>query len=241
MRTARVATKPMLRSRPVTHEALVNRLLRCTDCERLTRYRENVPARRSLGESRYWRRAVPGFGDPDAWLLIIGLAPAAHGGNRTGRVFTGDKSGEFLVESLYRTGFANQPISVCRGDGLAYTGCYLTAAVKCAPPSDRPTREEFANCRCYLRSEIELLTGVTHVLALGEMAFRAYIDALRENGLQVGQVRFSHGAAFVVGRTRLFASYHPSPRNTYTRRLTMQMMIGLLNTIKADKGGEREV
>jgi uracil-DNA glycosylase family 4 len=223
----------------ITHEGLARELTGCVRCERLVRYRESVTPRRSFRNAEYWRRPVPGFGDPDAWLMIVGLAPAAHGGNRTGRVFTGDESGRFLAKSLYLTGFANQPVSVDRDDGLVYAGCYVTAAVKCAPPSDRPTREEFTNCREYLRKEIELLTGVTHVLALGQMAFHAYLETLREDGLALRGARFSHGASFVLGKTRLYASYHPSPRNTHTGKLTTQMLVRLLNRIRKEK--ERSV
>jgi uracil-DNA glycosylase family 4 len=228
-----------LKVKCITREGLTRELTRCTRCGRLVRYIETVTPRRSFANAEYWRKPVPGFGDPDAWLMIVGLAPAAHGGNRTGRVFTGDESGRFLAKSLYLTGFANQPFSLQRDDGLLYTGCYVTAAVKCAPPSDRPTREEFVNCRGYLRKEIELLTRVTHVLALGQLAFRAYIETTRGNGAALRGLRFTHGASFVLGKRTLYASYHPSPRNTHTGRLTTQMLVSLLNRIKKDR--ERRV
>src|SRR5712691_1264065 len=150
-----------------TIEELNRKVTECRICERLTRYRELVPPRKSFAGSAYWRKPVPSFGDPDAWLMIVGLAPAAHGGNRTGRVFTGDESGRFLVEALHATGFANQPVSISRDDGLVLTGCYIMAAVKCVPPDNKPAPHEFANCRGYLVNEMKLLTRATHVLTLG--------------------------------------------------------------------------
>jgi uracil-DNA glycosylase family 4 len=150
-------------------------VITCRECTRLVRYREGVPPKPRYRNSTYWRKPVPGFGDSKASLVIIGLAPAAHGGNRTGRVFSGDESGRFLVRALHKAGFANQPYSESRGDGLRYQGCYLTAAVKCSPPQDRPSKEEFANCSRYLRGELHLLSGASGVLVLGQLAFRAFL------------------------------------------------------------------
>lgn len=181
----------------------------------------------------YWGKPVPGFGDPNARLLVIGLAPAASGALRTGRIFTGDASSRFLVSALYKTGFANQPISESRDDGLLYTGCYVTAAVRCAPPGDRPTPEEFANCAPYLEAELGLLKETRAVLALGGVAFRSVLQVEKKNGSTVSGMKFAHGAAFPLpgGRT-LYASYHPSPRNTNTGKLTQDMLVKVLEKIR---------
>jgi uracil-DNA glycosylase family 4 len=179
---------------------------------------------------------VPGFGDLGAWLLIIGLAPAADGGNRTGRVFTGDESGRFLVAALYKTGFANQPTSVSRDDGLSFEGCFITAAVKCVPPENRPSREEFRNCARYLETEIKMLARVTTILALGSKAFDAFIEYARKNRLVKRAPKFSHGVKCKIGkRWTLYGSYHPSPRNTYTGKLTPIMLEQLLQRIKRNR------
>jgi uracil-DNA glycosylase family 4 len=173
----------------------------------------------------YWGKPVPGFGDPQARLLVIGLAPAAHGGNRTGRVFTGDRSGDWLYGALYEAGFANQPTAVHKDDGLELHGCYITAAVHCAPPDNKPLPEEFAACRPYLLQELTLLKQVRVVVALGQIAFAAYLTARRELGLSVPSPtpRFSHGCSYTLGGISLFGSYHPSQQNTFTGRLTREM------------------
>ena len=178
---------------------------------------------------------MPGFGDLDGRLLIIGLAPARTGALRTGRIFTGDASARFLVRALHSAGFANQPVSESRGDGLVYTDCYLTAAVKCAPPGDRPTPAEFRNCSQYLDGEISIMKNLSSVLALGAMAFRAYVDHLSRRGVGVRGIKFSHGAVFRFdGRPSLYASYHPSPRNTNTGVLTQGMLVRVLRRIRSD-------
>ncbi|MDV3276900.1 MAG: uracil-DNA glycosylase [Nitrososphaerales archaeon] len=206
----------------------------CRACPRLVRFREGVAPRAAFRGERYWRRPVPGFGDPEAELVVVGLAPAAHGGNRTGRVFTGDGSGRFLVKALCAAGFANQSVSESRDDGLVYTKCYVTAAVKCAPPGDRPTGAEFANCSGYLDAELALLKRAKVVLALGSMAFRAVVDSERKKGRDVSGMRFIHGASYpLAGGRRLYAGYHPSPRNTNTGKLTGAMLVSLLQRIKA--------
>ena len=175
-----------------------------------------------------------GFGDIDGRLLVLGLAPAAHGGNRTGRVFTGDSSGRFLVRALHKAGFANQPISERIEDGLVYSDCYVTAAVKCAPPGDRPTPQEFANCARFLDAEIGLMRNLQAVLALGSLAFTAYMGYLRRHHADAGRAIFKHGSVhrFPQGPS-LWASYHPSPRNTNTGKLTMEMLVGVLEKIRA--------
>jgi uracil-DNA glycosylase len=178
---------------------------------------------------------VPGFGDMEGRLLVLGLAPAAHGGNRTGRVFTGDHSGRFLVRALYSTGFADRPYSESIGDGLTYTDCYVTAAVKCAPPGDRPSPEEFSNCSSFLDEEIRLMPNLKVVLTLGALSFRAYLAHLRRGGVKVRGLGFEHGSRFRFpeGPT-VYASYHPSPRNTNTGVLSHGMLVSLLKRIRKE-------
>jgi uracil-DNA glycosylase family 4 len=216
---------------------LNGKVITCRLCARLAIYREELPPRRAFAESPYWRRPVPSFGDPDAWLLIVGLAPAAHGGNRTGRVFTGDESGRFLIDVLHSTGFANQPTSTDVDDGLVFKQCYVVASVRCAPPDNKPTAQEFENCREYLVDEMRLLSNVTHVLALGKMAFDAYLGAATQSGAHFfGDPAFGHGRSYrgTTGVT-LYSSYHPSPRNTYTGKLTRKMLVELFERIKKER------
>lgn len=198
-------------------------------------FRESVPVRASYSNQEYWRKPVPGFGDLGGGLLVLGLAPAAQGGNRTGRIFTGDASSRFLVKALHATGFANKPLSESVDDGLVYSGCYLTAAVKCAPPGDRPSVEEFANCREYLDSEIGLMKNLKAILALGALAFGAYLETLERNSVEADGAKFIHGKKYAFeGFPTLYCSYHPSPRNTNTGRLTMPMLVSVLERIKSD-------
>ena len=165
-------------------ERLNREVVGCRRCPRLVAWREQVARekRAAFRDQDYWGRPVPGFGDPAARLLVLGLAPAAHGGNRTGRIFTGDRSGDWLFGSLWRTGFANQPTSVARGDGLALRDCYITAPVKCAPPDNKPSPEEFERCRPYVRDELRLLQNVRVVVSLGKIAFDHYLKVCREEG-----------------------------------------------------------
>lgn len=202
----------------------------CQRCPRLVSYREAVARakRRSFWEQSYWGHPVPGFGDPRARLLIVGLAPAAHGANRTGRPFTGDGphgAGDFLLGSLHRAGLANQPFSHDREDGLELHGAYLTAVVRCAPPGNRPTRGEVAACLPYLVEELGILTEVRVILALGRIAFDGCGRALRALGAEGRLPRFAHGASSApgAGLPTLVASYHPSRQNTQTGRLTVAM------------------
>ena len=224
----------LYRSLPEVADALYE----CRLCPRLARYREEVPARKSFRSDEYWRRPVPGFGDPEARLVVIGLAPAAHGGNRTGRVFTGDKSGSFLVKALYEAGFASQPTSERRDDGLAYTDCYLTAAVKCVPPQDKPTAEEFGNCSRWLGAELRLLTNARVVVALGNGAFDAYLRYARGRGAATRGMAFGHGKRYALGvAPPVFASFHPSPRNTNTGKLSEEMLVSLFRRVREELGG----
>jgi uracil-DNA glycosylase family 4 len=182
--------------------------------------------RAAFGGETYWGRPLPGFGDPHARLVIVGLAPAAHGGNRTGRIFTGDRSGDWLFASLHRVGFANQPLSVRPGDGLRLHDAYISAAVKCAPPANKPTPRERDRCLPYLVRELELLTNVRVVVALGAFAWDAVLRAKRRDpsGGRVAKPRFGHCARADLGRVTLIGSYHPSQQNTFTGKLTEQML-----------------
>jgi uracil-DNA glycosylase family 4 len=200
----------------------------CRHCPRLVAYREQTARNkvRRYREATYWGKPLPGFGDPAAALLIVGLAPAAHGGNRTGRMFTGDRSGEFLFRALYAAGFANQPDCSQRDDGLRLLNCYITAAVRCAPPANKPTSDELDACRSFLVREILLLDRVRVVVALGRIGFDAVLAAWAESGrrLPAKRPRFSHAAEVELpGGVRLLASYHPSQRNTQTGLLTASM------------------
>jgi uracil-DNA glycosylase family 4 len=202
----------------------------------LVAYREQVAQakRKGFEDWEYWGRPVPGHGDPNARLVIIGLAPAAHGANRTGRMFTGDASARFLMRVLHQAGFASQPTSEHRQDGLALRDIYLTAALRCAPPKDRPLGDELANCSPYLEQELRLLSHVKVVLALGHVAFRAALQGLtRIYGVE-GQHRFAHKHVYQLGSgaPRLVASYHPSPRNTLTGKLQEKDLIQLLQKIQ---------
>jgi uracil-DNA glycosylase family 4 len=217
-------------------------IIRCRKCPRLVRYREKVALekRRSFLGCDYWGRPVPGFGDPRAKLLILGLAPAAHGGNRTGRVFTGDRSGDFLYKALYETGFANQPTSMHRGDGLKLKNAYVAAAVRCAPPANKPLPSEMANCLPYFEEELALIRPRA-ILALGSIAMRTYLGVLkaRKQIKVFAAYPFRHGASYGLGDglARLFVSFHPSQQNTFTGKLTESMMADVLLGIREFLGG----
>jgi uracil-DNA glycosylase len=224
-------------------ERLRETVIACRKCPRLVRYREEVARtkRRAFRDCAYWGRPVPGFGDPHARLLIVGLAPAAHGGNRTGRAFTGDRSGDFLYARLYEAGFANQPTSVDLHDGLKLRNAYISAAARCAPPDNRPLPEELRNCAGYLEEEFAILRPRA-VLALGAIAFHAYLRLLVK-GKRIDSsapYRFSHGAEFKLpgGLPHLFASYHPSQQNTQTGRLTPAMFDAVLRHIRRVLAGD---
>lgn len=205
---------------------LNDEIITCRACPRLAAWREEVARskRRAYRDWDYWGRPVPGFGDPAARLLIVGLAPGAHGANRTGRMFSGDSSGQTLYGSLYRTGFANQPHSSQRGDGLALADAFITAVARCAPPGNRPTAEELAACRPFLEREWALLGGVEVVVALGQLAFEGCLRLLRDHGYEVPRLKFGHGAHYPLGGLHLLAAYHPSQQNTQTGRLTPAML-----------------
>jgi uracil-DNA glycosylase family 4 len=222
---------------------LNGRIVACRKCPRLVRWREKVARekRRAFRDWEYWGQPAPGFGDPRAELLVLGLAPAAHGTNRTGRMFTGDRSGDFLYLRLFEAGFANQPTSVSRDDGLRLRNCYITAALRCCPPGNEPTPEEQANCRPFLEEEFRLLPRMRAVLALGQIAHRAFLSLLKDAGRieSLAAYPFAHGAWYDVPHPeasrralRLFDSYHPSQQNTQTGRLTPAMFRRVLRAIQ---------
>lgn len=214
---------------------LAEEVVGCERCPRLRRYCEEVARvkRRAYRDQDYWGKPVPAFGDPRARLLILGLAPGAHGSNRTGRMFTGDRSGEYLYRALFETGFASQPESRAIGDGLELEDAYITAAVRCAPPDNKPAPAEFARCRPYLERELDLLKHVRVVVALGKLAADAYLGILRDRGVirSRAQFPFGHGREHIIGanhidvnRPILLCSYHPSQQNTSTGKLTFDML-----------------
>lgn len=217
--------------------ALNEEIEACRKCPRLVEYREEVARkkRRAFREWTYWGKPVPGFGDPRAELLILGLAPAAHGGNRTGRVFTGDRSGDFLYAALFKAGFANQPTSVRRDDGLQLKNAYVAATVRCAPPANKPLPSEIGHCRGYLVRELDILRPHA-VLALGKIAWDAYLEIQKQRGLIASRAvfPFAHGAeAHLPGDgAKLFGVYHPSQQNTQTGRLTPAMYGQILRRIQ---------
>jgi uracil-DNA glycosylase family 4 len=217
--------------------ALQNTIIRCDKCPRLVRWREDVARAKAprFSEENYWGKPVPSFGDPNARLLIVGLAPAAHGGNRTGRMFTGDRSGDWLYRALHKFGFASQAGSVSREDGLELRDCYITASARCAPPQNKLLRKELHNCRPYLLKEIQLLNEVQVVVALGKVAFDTVFDAFRELELTSLPKRpvFGHDKEYRLNeRQILIASFHPSQQNTFTGKLTEKMFDGVFERAK---------
>ena len=221
-------------------ERVRDEIVVCRKCSRLVAWRERV-AREKVGRFMdwdYWGRPVPGYGDPRARVLILGLAPAAHGGNRTGRIFTGDRSGDFLFASLHRTGFANQPTSVSRDDGLKLHDAYVAAVNRCAPPANKPTPDERRNCLPYLEREIELLGRLRVIVALGQFAWDGALLALRSNGYSVRpKPRFGHLAEATVGPLTLLGCFHPSQQNTFTGKLTPEMLDQVFERARALAAG----
>jgi uracil-DNA glycosylase len=211
---------------------LNERVISCRRCPRLVRWREQVARekRAAYRNETYWGQPITGFGDPRGRLLICGLAPAAHGGNRTGRIFTGDRSGDWLFAALYRAGFANQPTSTHRHDGLKLKDCYITACVRCPPPGNQPTPQERDNCLPYLVEELGLLGRVRVIVCLGSFAWDGACRALAARGFTIRpRPRFSHGAEATVGPYTLIGSYHPSQQNTFTGKLTVAMFDAIFN------------
>ena len=218
-------------------QQLQKEVIRCTKCPRLIAWCEQVATqkvKRFAGED-YWGKPLPSFGDPNARLLLVGLAPAAHGGTRTGRMFTGDRSGDWLFEALYDFQFANQPEASSRNDGLTLRDCYITATLRCAPPQNKPTAEEMRNCSDYLHQEFMLLKGVRVIVALGKIGFDAALKALRATGENDPKSRpkFGHGHEFQMNsRLTLIASYHPSQQNTFTGKLTKPMFHQIFQRVR---------
>ncbi len=208
--------------------ALEREITSCRRCPRLVAWREEVARvkRAAFAGERYWGRPLPGFGDPAARVIVLGLAPAAHGGNRTGRVFTGDRSGDWLFAALWRAGFANQPVSRARDDGLTLSNCWVAAAVRCAPPANKPTPVERDTCLPYLVRELELLAEATVIVCLGSFAWDAALRTLAAGGsvLPRPRPRFGHGVQAQVDRYALLGCFHPSQQNTFTGKLTEPML-----------------
>ena len=213
--------------------SLAATIIACRKCPRLVRYREQVARikKREFKLWEYWGKPLPGFGDPEAELVILGLAPAAHGGNRTGRMFTGDSSGQWLMRALHRAGFASQPTSEHRDDGLTLRNAFITATVRCAPPDNKPTRKEIANCSGYLRQELALLRRARVVVTLGQIAYSTFLTLAQQYGVALPRPRprFRHGAVYRLSAMPpipplVIASYHPSRQNTQTGRLTEAML-----------------
>ncbi|HUX67986.1 MAG TPA: uracil-DNA glycosylase [Terriglobales bacterium] len=220
-------------------EGLAGEVEACRRCPRLVAWSAAVcrEKRKAFATEEYWGRPVPGFGDPGARLLLVGLAPAAHGAHRTGRMFTGDRSGDFLYAALHRAGYASSPLSRDRNDGLELRDAYITAAVRCAPPENRPTPAELAACRPYLERELELLRRLRVLVTLGGLAHAQLLAAV---GARRAQYPFAHGAEYALQGWRLLACYHPSQQNTFTGRLTPAMLDAVLARAKAVAGGERD-
>jgi uracil-DNA glycosylase family 4 len=207
-------------------------IIDCRRCPRLVAWREDVARtkRAAFRDEEYWGRPIPGYGDPDARVMVLGLAPAAHGGNRTGRIFTGDRSGDWLFAALYRVGMANQPVSRSRDDGLRLIDCWVCAAVRCAPPANKPTPAERDNCLPYAARELDLLPHVEVIVCLGAFAWDAALRLLRLRGDPPPRPRprFGHGAETQIGALTLLGCYHPSQQNTFTGKLTEPMIDAVL-------------
>ena len=209
------------------------KVIECSRCPRLSQYIKQIgqeKVKRFISEE-YWARPLPSWGDPNARLLIVGLAPAAHGGNRTGRMFTGDGSGDWLARAMYQSGFANMPTSRSKDDGLMLKDAYITAAIRCAPPDNKPLTIELMNCSQYLVSELQILKNIKVILMLGKIGFDAYCRAA---GLR--KIRFSHGASYEINGKMLLASYHPSRQNTNTGKLTWQMWLDIFKKARSILG-----
>jgi uracil-DNA glycosylase family 4 len=222
-------------SKKTALEALQERVVRCRKCPRLVAYLREVEGHRPrrYRDWDYWSNPLPSFGDPEARVLIVGLAPAAQGGNRTGRMFTGDRSGEWLFRALHEFGFANQPNSTRRDDGFALRDCYITATLRCAPPQNKPLPGEIENCRPYFLEELDLLKHVEILLPLGQIALTQTVRSLRLKGLEIPTLSFGHGKVYPLpnGRT-IITTYHPSQQNTQTGKLTQPMFHAIFRTIR---------
>ena len=217
-------------------------VIQCRKCPRLVAYLQEVSRHKPkrFQDWDYWSKPLPSFGDPNARLLIVGLAPAAQGGNRTGRMFTGDRSGEWLFGVLYNFGFANQPNSTRRDDGFTLTDCYITATIRCAPPKNKPLPDEIENCRSYLLKELDLLKKVKVIVPLGQIAFAQTLRSLRLKGYDIPSLSFGHGKLYLISKGRklrtitLITTYHPSQQNTQTGRLTREMFHRIFRMVRKE-------
>jgi len=226
-----------LKALPKKLALLEQEVIACRRCTRLVEHREEIgrEKRRAYADCEYWARPVPGFGDPHARVLLLGLAPGAHGSNRTGRMFTGDSSGRFLYPALYKAGFASQPEAEVKDDGLTLADCWITAVGRCAPPDNKPSTEELANCSQFLDRELALLSDVRAVIALGKVAFDGYLAHLNRIGIAIRKAdyKFAHGAEYALPNgITLLASYHPSNQNTATGKLTKAMFAAIFQRAK---------
>jgi uracil-DNA glycosylase family 4 len=229
-------TIPINSSGPVSWEALNQTIIACRRCPRLVAWREEVARakRRAYLNENYWGKPVPGFGDHQAGVLVVGLAPGAHGANRTGRMFTGDSSGDFLYRALHAAGFASQPFSR-RDDSLELYDLYISAVCRCVPPDNKPARTEIVNCLPYLAQEINLLERLHVIVALGRIAFNGVLNVYRKRSLKLPTMNFAHGAVYSLGveQPALVVSYHPSRQNTQTGRLTPDMFARIWETVRS--------
>ena len=220
----------------MTLTKLNSKIIKCRQCIRLVNFREKIATekRRQYINQEYWGKPITGYGDPKAQVLMIGLAPAAHGGNRTGRVFTGDRSADFLFECLFEVGFSNQPKSVNRNDGLKLKNLYLTTALKCVPPGDKPSSQELKTCFNYFEKEIKIISNANTIVALGKIAFDTCINFYKQySDIKNKNYIFKHGKEFILPDKKiLIGSYHPSPRNVNTGRIDKRKMVLLLKKVK---------
>ena len=218
-------------------EQLKRKIIDCRKCDRLVQFREKIALkkRKAYSNWEYWGKPVPGFGSENAKIMVLGLAPAAHGGNRTGRVFTGDRSADFLFRCLYHVGLSNQASSEHRNDGLELEG-FITTAVKCVPPGDKPTPKEKENCEVFLNKEFEMLENIKVVLGLGKIGFDSYLKYVRKKyPIKMKDHKFGHGVRYEMpNKLILFGAFHPSPRNVNTGRLNFEMMVEFLKRIKSE-------
>ena len=218
-------------------EQLKRKIIDCRKCDRLVQFREKIALekRKAYSNWKYWGKPVPGFGSKNAKIMVLGLAPAAHGGNRTGRVFTGDRSADFLFRCLYHVGLSNQASSEHRNDGLELEG-FITTAVKCVPPGDKPTPKEKENCEVFLNKEFEMLKNIKVILGLGKIGFESYLKYVRKKyPIKMKDYKFGHGVRYEMpNKLILFGAFHPSPRNVNTGRLNFEMMVEFLKRIKSE-------
>ena len=218
----------------MNYNKFCSKLIKCKTCLRLVKFRKEIVSkkRKSYKNQSYWGKPVSGFGDLNAKIILIGLAPAAHGATRTGRVFTGDKSSDFLFQCLYEANLSNQPYSVNKNDGLNLKNLYITLALKCVPPQDKPSSEELRNCSSYFDQELRFLKKKKVIITLGKIAFDACIKFFKENYNITGSFKFSHGVKYKINDITVLGCYHPSPRNVNTKRINKKMMVNLFNKAK---------